>query len=227
MLIVSAVCGLRASELRGLRWQDVNFGAGEIRVCQRADTYNEIGEPKSAAGLRKIPAGPMVINALRQWRLTCPIGEQNLVFPNRSGNVEAHGNIVKRHFKPLCKELKISMRWHDLRHFAVSLWIEQGFSVKAVMSFAGHNSVMMTMERYGHLFPSPDHQHLPPNGKKCYPCVRYKTSPMSRVAHSGPFFVLDTLRSVGSESHIFLLALVPNLRRYFRVSSSAKTASTT
>ena len=50
------------------------------------------------------------------------------------------------------------LRWHDLRHFAVSLWIEQGFSIKEVMTFAGHSSIQMTMERYGHLFPSPDHQ---------------------------------------------------------------------
>ena len=33
-----------------------------------------------------------------------------------------------------------------------------GFSLKEVMTFAGHASVQMTMERYGHLFPSPDHQ---------------------------------------------------------------------
>src|SRR6266536_3210197 len=29
----------------------------------------------------------------------------------------------------------------------------------------------------------PRHQHLPPKGEKCYPCVRYEVSPMSRVAH--------------------------------------------
>lgn len=64
-LIVSALGGLRASELRGLRWQDVDFEAGFIRIRQRADAYNEIGEPKSKAGFRDIPAGPMVLNALR------------------------------------------------------------------------------------------------------------------------------------------------------------------
>lgn len=45
-----------------------------------------------------------------------------------------------------------------LHHFAVSPWIEQGFSIKEIMTFAGHASVRMTMERYGHLFPTPDHQ---------------------------------------------------------------------
>jgi integrase len=58
-----------------------------------------------------------------------------------------------------CDELKIKLRWHDIRDFAVSLWIEQGFSIKEVMTFAGHASVQMTMERYGHLFPTPDHQN--------------------------------------------------------------------
>ena len=43
--------------------------------------------------------------------------------------------------------------------FAVSPWIDQGFAFKEVMTFAGHASVQMTMERYGHLFPTPDHQH--------------------------------------------------------------------
>ena len=36
----------------------------------------------------------------------------------------------------------------------MSLWIEQGFSIKEIMTFAGHSSIQMTMERYGHLFPS-------------------------------------------------------------------------
>jgi hypothetical protein len=42
----------------------------------------------------------------------------------------------------LCEKLGITLRWHDMRHFAVSLWIEQGFSIKEVMTFAGHDSVL-------------------------------------------------------------------------------------
>ena len=52
----------------------------------------------------------------------------------------------------------IQMRWHDLRHFAVSLWIEQGFPPRAIMEFAGHSSIQLTFDLYGHLLPSPDHQ---------------------------------------------------------------------
>ena len=66
--------------------------------------------------------------------------------------------MLKRRFAPLLRRAGVRLRWHDLRHFAVSLWIEQGFNVKEVMTFAGHGLVQMTMDRYGHLFPSPDHQ---------------------------------------------------------------------
>ena len=157
-LAVSALCGLRASELRGLRWADVDLKAQLIHIRQRADAFNAIGDPKSTAGRRSVPMGPIVTNLLKVWKLACPPSPFELVFPSRTGTVQGHSNILKRHFKPLCRELRINLRWHDLRHFAVSLWIEQGFSIKEVMTFAGHSSSQMTIDRYGHLFPSPDHQ---------------------------------------------------------------------
>lgn len=157
-LIVSALTGLRASELCGLRWHDVDFEKGFIHVRQRADAYNQMGEPKSRAGYRDIPPGPMVLNALRRWKLRCPKSDLGLVFPAPRCGVLQHTNTQSR-FRKLQEQVGVKLRWHDLRHFAVSLWIEQGFSIKEVMTFAGHSSIQMTMERYGHLFPSPDHQN--------------------------------------------------------------------
>ena len=142
----------------GLRWQDVDFEQGFIYVRQRADAYNQMGEPKSRAGYRDIPAGPMVLNALRRWKLRCPRSDLGRVFPALRGGVLQHTNTQCR-FRKLQEQVGVKLRWHDLRHFAVSLWIEQGFSIKEVMTFAGHSSIQMTMERYGHLFPSPDHQN--------------------------------------------------------------------
>ncbi len=157
-LIVAALCGLRAGEQRGLRWGDVDFNEGQIHVRQRADAYNGFGEPKSSAGHRSIPVGPFVANTLKRWKLRCPPSPLGLVFPTKRGTVQSHSNILKRHFKPLCRQVGVEMRWHDLRHFAVSLWIEQNFSPKAIMEFAGHSSIQLTFNLYGHLLPSPDHQ---------------------------------------------------------------------
>ena len=50
-LFVTAIfTGMRASELRGLIWDDVDFGRNVIHVRQRADDWGVIGAPKSAAG---------------------------------------------------------------------------------------------------------------------------------------------------------------------------------
>lgn len=113
LILTATFCGLRASELRGLRWQDVDMEKREIRVHQRADRYNDIGRPKSISGERTLPAPPMVINALREWKLACPKrdsgkrgddGEKimvlDLVFPNGTGKVEQLNNILRRGLHP-------------------------------------------------------------------------------------------------------------------------------
>jgi integrase len=58
LLMTAVFCGLRASELRGLRWTDIDLKNGKIHVRQRADRYREIGQPKSKAGNRTVPIPP-------------------------------------------------------------------------------------------------------------------------------------------------------------------------
>src|SRR5262245_50072657 len=65
LLVTAALTGLRASELRGLAWNDVDLKRGELHVRQRADRYGVLGRPKSRAGQRTIPLGPMVVNTLK------------------------------------------------------------------------------------------------------------------------------------------------------------------
>ncbi|HEV2898513.1 MAG TPA: site-specific integrase [Pseudaminobacter sp.] len=114
LLLTAIFTGLRASELRGLRWSDVDLDRREIRVHQRADRFNTIGKPKSISGERTVPAPPMVINALREWKLICPkrdtgnvdangnkIMALDLVFPNGAGKVEQLNNIVRRGLQPV------------------------------------------------------------------------------------------------------------------------------
>ena len=163
-LIVTAIfTGLRASELRGLTWKDVDFDAATLRVRQRADRWGKIGSPKSASSAREVPLAPMVVNALKEWWLACPQGRLGLVFPDDNGNVVA---LVVIRRQALGKTLvaaglcaspafpKYSM--HNLRHAAASLFIEQGFSPKKVQALIGHSDIGMTFNVYGHLFPSQD-----------------------------------------------------------------------
>src|SRR6266478_8925189 len=99
-LLVAVFTGLRASELRGLRWADVDLGKAELYVRQRADRYHTIGWPKSEAGERTVPLAPQVLSALREWRLACPKGPLDLVFPNTQGKIESHSAIIARGLVP-------------------------------------------------------------------------------------------------------------------------------
>lgn len=179
LILVAIFCGMRGSELRGLRWLDVDFEGRQIKVSQRADAFHKIGRLKSKAGYRSIPMPPMVVNALREWKLLCPKGDIGLVFPTGSGNVESHSNIVQRGYDPIqiaagvvsMKEAKDKYgkpvvgddgkpamvpagRYglHALRHACASLWIEQGHNPKQIQTLMGHSSIKVTFDTYGHLF---------------------------------------------------------------------------
>jgi integrase len=170
-LIVTAIfTGLRASELRGLRWADVDLDKRAINVRQRADIFNQIGRPKSEAGERAVPLPPMVLNTLREWKLACPPGKLDLVFPNGAGNVENLTNIVKRGLMPLQIAAGVTDEagmakypgMHALRHFYASWCINRRadggleLPAKIVQERLGHSSITMTMDVYGHLFPRGD-----------------------------------------------------------------------
>ena len=96
----------------------------------------------------------------------------DLVFPHHRGSYQGHDNMVKRKFRPLfallaeqaaqCppdeREAVVPFNWHALRHFAILCWIEAGLAPKTVQTFAGHSTLAVTMDRYGHLFKSDDHR---------------------------------------------------------------------
>ncbi len=167
LLITAIFSGLRVSELRGLRWQDVDFDNDAVpmlHVRQRADNWGKIGPPKSKAGSRDIPLPPLVANTLRQWKAGCPASPLDLVFAAPDGAVESYFTIRNSFWIPL--QIALGMTtvnaagettgrygFHCLRHAAASLFIEHlGWTPKRVQTVLGHSSIQMTFDRYGHLF---------------------------------------------------------------------------
>lgn len=114
LFLTAIFCGLRASELRGLTWADVDLDAKELHVRQRADRFNAVGRPKSATSERTVPLTPLVVSALREWKLACPrratgkldaagneVRELHYVFPSGTGQIESLSNIRQRGFIPV------------------------------------------------------------------------------------------------------------------------------
>jgi integrase len=166
-LIVTAIfTGMRLSELRGLTWEHVSFAEGLIKVRQRADFRGVLGYPKSEAGNRDIPMSPMCANTLKSWKLACPNTAGNWVFPGKEGTIPTTKNVREQCWIPLLRSLGLTSikgneelpkyRFHDLRHVAASLLIEQGMQPKRIQEIMGHSSIKITFDLYGHLFPAPE-----------------------------------------------------------------------
>jgi integrase len=186
-LVLTAVfTGLRASELRGLRWENVDLERKTITVSQRADHKGQMGSPKSASGARAVPIPPLVVNTLKEWSLACPKGKLGLVFPNASGDVQSYRVIRELGLIPAWVRAGVSVAkvdengetlidkdgqpiltarypgLHALRHFFASWLINPtsagglGLPLKVVSERMGHSSIRLTADVYGHLFPTDD-----------------------------------------------------------------------
>ena len=133
-LVVAAFTGLRASELRGLRWCDVDLKEGELHVRQRADRWNTMGPPKSEAGERRVSFGKVVTNTLREWRMaSAHKTDGDLVFCTSTGKPHEHANALKASLHTA--QVKAGMvdgtgrpkytGIHSLRHFYASWCINR------------------------------------------------------------------------------------------------------
>jgi integrase len=170
LFLVAAFTGLRASELCGLRWDDVDLKHGELHVRQRVDRYNNFGPPKSDAGSRTIPLLPMIVKALREHKLASRHSALGLVFPSLTGKVLMRTNLVKYVWQPLQTKAGIVTKTgkakytglHALRHFYASWCINRRVDgglelpLKTVQARLGHASINLTADTYGHLFPRGD-----------------------------------------------------------------------
>lgn len=173
LLLTAIFTGLRASELRGLTWANVDLAKRQIHVRERADRFAVIGKPKSEAGERDVPLPPIVVNTLREWKLAGTKSKAGLVFPNLRGDPQALQPIVRDGFHAAQVRAGVVTGegdaavakysgLHALRHFYASWSINRredgglGLPPKVVQERLGHASITMTMDVYGHLFPKGD-----------------------------------------------------------------------
>ena len=180
ILLTAIFTGLRASELRGLRWADVDLVKGELHVRQRADRYSVIGKPNRIRGAlgsvdadrREHVAGMETRLPEERARSRVPLDgrDRRASFQHRDARARADAD---RGWRTRTRKDRTATRssgeipgLHALRHFYASWCINRRadggleLPAKVVQERLGHSSIMMTMDVYGHLFPRGDN---PPN----------------------------------------------------------------
>jgi integrase len=139
--------GMRAGELAGLRWQDVDLNRRIITVQRSYDG------PTKAGDIRHIPIGDGLLPILREWRLACG---NRFVFPNAAGQMwDPRGRIFKTMFH---KVLQLGgfppkyITFHSLRHTFASHFVMNGGDLEGLQQILGHKDSKMT-QRYAHWRP--------------------------------------------------------------------------
>jgi integrase/recombinase XerC len=137
--------GIRASELVGLDWADVDFQLGIVRVTGKGSKE------------RIVPIGEIALQALRgygdeqrkRWQLPCK-GETAVFLNNRGERITTRSvaRIVEKHLKQA--GIPIKMGPHGLRHSFATHLLNSGADLRVIQELLGHAS-LSTTQKYTHL----------------------------------------------------------------------------
>jgi integrase len=144
--------GLRRGELRALTWDDVDFGAGVIRVRASLDDSGDRLPPKTFAGERSVP----IVSALRAVLVEHRVasGGRRYVFPGGSRDRPFTSSTVAREARETWAAARLAtIGLHEARHTFASILIAAGVNAKAISTAMGHSSIQITFDRYGKLMP--------------------------------------------------------------------------
>jgi integrase len=160
--VLALTCGLRQGEILGLRWQDVDLERGVLRVThQLQDLHGELvlTEPKSSSSRRAVPLPPAALEAL-QRRKDAAEQEGSFrpdapVFTDTRGGFVRPSNLLRRSFYPLLERAGVGrIRFHDMRHTAATLALQEGVHPRVVADLLGHSRVTLTLSTYSHVLPT-------------------------------------------------------------------------
>ena len=145
--------GLRLGELRALGWASVDLEAGVLAVERSWDRVAGFVAPKSRSGERTVPVPALLRSELRRHLLRQGRGGAGLVF-SKDGQRPFDPSNTKRAAGAIWRAAGLQpLGFHQARHTYASLMIAAGINAKALSSYMGHSSIVVTLDRYGHLFP--------------------------------------------------------------------------
>lgn len=162
-VILGLFYGLRRSEALGLRWRDIDFEKGTIRICNtvvKTKTLIESEQTKSRASNRTL----YIIPETKEYLLSIKrIQEKNRLMMGSLYHNSDHvctwedgrsfdPNYITIRFGKILKKHGLQhIRYHELRHTAGSLLLDRGLSAKQIQEYLGHEKIATTLDIYGHL----------------------------------------------------------------------------
>jgi integrase len=171
LILFAAYAGLRPCELVALRVGRLELLRCTARVVEAAVEVSRLEwGPVKTHEARTVRMPRSVAEEVAASLTARPHNREALVFTAPLGGPLSRADFVRNYFKPAVRAANEAMtklprdqrpallpeglRFYDLRHTCASLLIAQGASVKAVQAQLGHATASITLDTYGHLFPS-------------------------------------------------------------------------
>lgn len=163
---LAAMTGMRKAEVFGLRWQDVDFAHGVLRVRQTLQYEKGVGpvfkDTKTANGRRDVAIDPVTVQQMRNHRKSqleerflfgSDYKDHDLVFSRIDGRPVSYSTVDKERKRWVERSGVTYTVLHGLRHNHASALVEQGVPINVVSERIGHARTSITMDLYVHSQP--------------------------------------------------------------------------
>lgn len=174
--IVLVNTGLRAGELSGLTWKDIDFDNKALYVrrgVQKITTYDDdfnkikrerkITDVKTENSYRVVPMLDKVVRILKEYKeqkikeseelaeLGEGFKEDDFIFKTKCNN-PINSEYLRKHCQQICKSHNFrKVGIHELRHTFATRAIEAGIELRVLQEILGHASYSTTADIYVHI----------------------------------------------------------------------------
>ncbi|MCD8206555.1 MAG: site-specific integrase [Bacteroidales bacterium] len=160
---LTAVYGLRRSEVLGLKWDSVDFESGLITIKHTVSKVTKVvlkDKTKNRTSRRSFPLLPEIRDLLLELKekenenrkLYGRVYNENDYILKWDNGTPINPDFVTSHFQKLLKDHHLPhIRFHELRHSCASILLNDGCTLKDVQEWMGHADIKMTANIYGHL----------------------------------------------------------------------------
>ena len=151
MFCILTLDGLRAGEVLGLKWEDIDFDRSLLHI-RRTAWYGKVQTAKSETSETVLPIPSSLLTVLRNYRTIWKPNNANFLFVTRNNRPPSSNKVVEYRLWTILDALNIPRcGLHAFRHAHTSLLLDSGATPKVVQRQLRHSDARTTLEIYGHV----------------------------------------------------------------------------
>jgi integrase len=151
LFFILTMDGLRAGEVLGLQWHDIDLD-GRLLHVRRSAWNGKVQTTKSKASETVLPIPQPLIDVLKEYQTEWKPNPRGFLFVTRNGCPPSSNKVVEYHLWTILDALGIPRcGLHAFRHSHTALLLHSGATPKVVQTQLRHSDARTTLEIYGHV----------------------------------------------------------------------------